>query len=334
MKKMAIIFMLFSACTALQAVEDPIYQVHNKSIDQNYVVRDFSVYNYSDSYMQAFMRLQYNGASWRQFVRVDLVFFKQGIMAGTDYAYADYETYGNSGMWPGTETLVDFFVDTVEFDCVAFMVTYNSTTGREPRFNRNAIVVTNTMIVPYYETTFKIAGLVKNLSGTPLKYPKVFICIYKSGRMLFYDYTFADVSDNTLAPFQSATFDTYVDLPAAYDSLKFLPNYSLPLTGDIVITEIAEAEEPSLPSGFSLTQNFPNPFNSSTLIEFQLEKDEFVRLAVFNVTGRLVKVAAEGAYPAGMHRVIIQADDLPTGVYLYSLTAGSRRLVRRMTRMN
>ncbi len=334
MRKMAMILILLAACPTLQAYEDPIYQVHDKSIDLNYFVRDFTVFNYSDSYFQAFMRLQYNGASWHQFVRVDLVFFKQGIMAGTDYAFADYETYGNSGMWPGAETLVDFFVDKVDFDSVAFMVTYSSTTGREPRFNRNAIAVTNTMIVPYYDTTSKIAGLVKNLSGTPLKFPMVFICVYKGGRMLFYEYTFADASDNTLAPFQSATFDTYVELPAAYDSLRFMPSYSLSLTGDIVITEIAEAGETVLPCGFSLTQNYPNPFNSSTLVEFELEKDESVRLAVYDVTGRLVKVAAEGTYPAGMHRVIIQADDLPTGVYLYSLIAGNRRLVRRMTRMN
>ena len=121
MRKMAIILILLAACTSLQAYEDPIYQVHNKSIDQNYVVRDFTVYNYSDSYLQAFMRLQYNGTSWRQFVRVDLVFFKQGIMAGTDYAFADYETYGNSGMWPGAE--ICRFFRRQSTDSVAFMVT-------------------------------------------------------------------------------------------------------------------------------------------------------------------------------------------------------------------
>ena len=94
-----------------------------------------------------------------------------------------------------------------------------------------------------------------------------------------------------------------------------------------------------LPGGIALRQNYPNPFNPETVIEFELERADAVRLEVFDLLGRRVRLLADGALPAGLHRVRWDAIDdvgvrVPSGVYLYRLSArpDGAQAARTMTR--
>ncbi|MBL7033726.1 MAG: hypothetical protein ISR91_06240, partial [Candidatus Delongbacteria bacterium] len=69
------------------------------------------------------------------------------------------------------------------------------------------------------------------------------------------------------------------------------------------------------PPAFFLSQNHPNPFNPATTIEFSLETPAMMVLSVFNIKGQLVDVIQSGFTPAGSHRVVWRAVDLPSGVY-------------------
>ena len=110
-------------------------------------------------------------------------------------------------------------------------------------------------------------------------------------------------------------------------------------SGDIIVLDMKEEMElfsgmeplpttvkPPAPSDnpdrISLMQNYPNPFNSATRIGFQLPESSQVRLEVYDITGRLVAVLAEGEYPAGRHQVAFDAGSLASGVYVYRLQAG------------
>lgn len=325
---------LISVSTALYGIEQPLYRAYDVPAGPDYIVKDFCVYNYSNSYLQAFLRLSYAGPDWRQFVRVNLSFFKQGSLVGTDYSYADYETYGYSGMWPGSETFLAYYIDKVDFDSVAFMVTWNSSSGSEPKLNRYALVVSRTALQPWSGSTSKVMGLLKNQSGIALKYPKVFICVFKEKRLLMYDFTYADVPDNALPPLSEAMFETYVDLPVDYDSLAFVPCYSLVQTGDIKFSLVSGENGLTQPANCTLSQNYPNPFNSSTVISFELPESGPIKLSVHDISGRLVRVLAEGNYAAGKFQVTMHADGLPSGIYHYLLTAGGKRLSGKMTRIN
>jgi hypothetical protein len=77
-----------------------------------------------------------------------------------------------------------------------------------------------------------------------------------------------------------------------------------------------------IPSAFGLEQNFPNPFNPSTMITYQLPVRTHVRLAVFNVLGQEVMALQNGEYTAGPYAVRFDASGLPSGVYFYRLEAG------------
>lgn len=87
---------------------------------------------------------------------------------------------------------------------------------------------------------------------------------------------------------------------------------------------------PSVPTEFTLAQNFPNPFNPSTQITFGLPKESSVRVEVFNLLGQQVAEIASGVHSAGFHTVRFDASGLTSGMYLYKLTAGEASLFRKM----
>ena len=91
-------------------------------------------------------------------------------------------------------------------------------------------------------------------------------------------------------------------------------------------TAVAEAEG-VVPAEFALAQNFPNPFNASTTIAFQLAFASQVELAVYNISGQRVRTLISGSLPAGHHRLQWdgrndRGEPAASGAYLYQLSAG------------
>ena len=91
----------------------------------------------------------------------------------------------------------------------------------------------------------------------------------------------------------------------------------------------------ALPQGFALGHNYPNPFNPSTVIPYQLPTAAYVRLDVFNVLGQHVATLVDAEKQAGFHAAKWDATDaagqaMAAGVYLYRLTAGGGQQTQRM----
>jgi len=89
------------------------------------------------------------------------------------------------------------------------------------------------------------------------------------------------------------------------------------------------------PLAFGLEQNAPNPFNPMTTIRFTLSEPAHARLALYTVTGQLVRVLVDGSKEAGMHEVGWDGRDMlgrsvASGVYVCRLTNGDATIVRRM----
>ncbi len=81
------------------------------------------------------------------------------------------------------------------------------------------------------------------------------------------------------------------------------------------------ADEPLVPTEFSLSQNRPNPFNPITDISFALPTATRITLEIFNVLGQRVTVLAEGEFEAGTHTVSWDASRQASGIYFYRLQA-------------
>ena len=89
------------------------------------------------------------------------------------------------------------------------------------------------------------------------------------------------------------------------------------------ITSVSNENANPLTKTFMLSQNYPNPFNPSTTIEYRIPERSFVKLKVFDVLGREVARLVNGEKPAGDFFVTFNAANLPSGIYFYTLEAGS-----------
>ncbi|MCL4708755.1 Ig-like domain-containing protein [bacterium] len=96
-----------------------------------------------------------------------------------------------------------------------------------------------------------------------------------------------------------------------------------------LVTGVTEKSSGNLPLQFILRQNSPNPFNPETNIQFDLPEAALVRLELYDLNGRLVRMVLEGERPAGTHTVRWNGRDqanqvVNSGVYVYRLRAHSR----------
>lgn len=112
------------------------------------------------------------------------------------------------------------------------------------------------------------------------------------------------------------------------DGYTNLEVYLNALTGELVMD--AEESPSSLPQSFSLSQNFPNPFNPATIVQYEVPAAGDIRLSVYDLLGREVLVLVNEKKPAGVYEVRFDAPGLSSGVYLYRLTAGSFVQTRKM----
>ncbi len=94
-------------------------------------------------------------------------------------------------------------------------------------------------------------------------------------------------------------------------------------------------EHPGTPETYQLSQNFPNPFNPSTRIEFALPRAEKVRVEIYNLMGQKVRTLLAGSLAAGYHTLTWKGLDdsgarVPSGVYIYKLQTETTTISKKM----
>jgi hypothetical protein len=103
------------------------------------------------------------------------------------------------------------------------------------------------------------------------------------------------------------------------------------------VWDVDTAVEGTAPLTFELLGNFPNPFNPSTEIRFNLVQNAAVSLQVFDLSGRLVRTLAQGvALSEGANSMVWNGKDdagvsVSSGVYFYRLAAGAQSETAKMT---
>jgi hypothetical protein len=98
---------------------------------------------------------------------------------------------------------------------------------------------------------------------------------------------------------------------------------------------VTDVETPKAPATSFLLQNYPNPFNPTTRVAFGLAAPSNVSLRIYDAAGRLVRVLAEGARPAGNYSELWDGRDsggraVASGIYFYRLTAGAFTETKKM----
>jgi len=89
----------------------------------------------------------------------------------------------------------------------------------------------------------------------------------------------------------------------------------------------------SLPNKVSLSNNYPNPFNPATTINYQIPKASNVQIKVYDVLGKEVAELVNEKKEPGRYNVQFDASNLPSGLYFYRMQAGKFSEVRKMLLM-
>ncbi len=99
---------------------------------------------------------------------------------------------------------------------------------------------------------------------------------------------------------------------------------------DVNVIDLAVSFENLLPSAFILYEPYPNPFNSSTTITYQLPHPAHVSLVVYDLCGRMVDALIDEQLNRGVYNATWQADNLASGLYFVQLEAGDRVKMRKV----
>ncbi|MCD4818808.1 MAG: T9SS type A sorting domain-containing protein [Candidatus Cloacimonetes bacterium] len=101
------------------------------------------------------------------------------------------------------------------------------------------------------------------------------------------------------------------------------------------LTTETEEEIPEFPNIYSLSPNYPNPFNPETTIDFSLKETDNVSLKVYNIKGQLVKTLVNEKKETGNHSIVWNGKDnndrkVSSGVYFYQINADEFTDVKKM----
>jgi hypothetical protein len=146
---------------------------------------------------------------------------------------------------------------------------------------------------------------------------------FNSNLIFSYDYNTADVMHLSFSLQNNQTTDS---------TSVIFDNFSI--TADSILispTRVPETDQKI--TSFKLQQNFPNPFNPTTTISFELPQTEFVALRIYNLLGEEISILVSKRLFAGKYQYEWDASDFTSGVYLYKLQAGDYVEVKKMVLM-
>jgi hypothetical protein len=122
---------------------------------------------------------------------------------------------------------------------------------------------------------------------------------------------------------------TFVDSVSGYNGTPMTANVGFDTASlPCILTNLTGNNY--LPESISLKQNYPNPFNPTTKISFDIPKQDFVTLKVFDITGREVQTLINSQLNAGSYVIDFNGSNLASGVYFYRLQTDGFVDVKRM----
>ena len=159
----------------------------------------------------------------------------------------------------------------------------------------------------------------------------------ESDRLYIYNGTSVDASEIAGSPFYGSNIPDVITAtnPSGALTFHFVSDSEENAEGwiaEITTTTVSEIENNPTTGlrEFKLYANYPNPFNPTTTIPFNLAKNSHVTIEIYDMTGRCVSTIINEQMAAGYHEVKFDAQDLSSGLYLYRLQAGTYNQVKKM----
>jgi len=101
-------------------------------------------------------------------------------------------------------------------------------------------------------------------------------------------------------------------------------------SGAFKYSQVIEVNNTNKPLSFAVNQNYPNPFNPTTVINYTLPEASMVTLTIYNVLGEKVTTLVNQRQEKGIYNVSFNGMNLPSGIYIYQLSAGKNVISQKM----
>jgi len=150
---------------------------------------------------------------------------------------------------------------------------------------------------------------------------------------------FSADSDSLTIGFDHQTSNLMLSAPGFVGAVNLICKVADDSSAQIVDTIVVKVDQMTtldeqlfsgLPTQFIMNQNFPNPFNPVTTIQFGMKHSGDVTIDVYNILGQNVATVWKGYKPAGYHKVQFNAENLATGMYLYRMQTRDFIEIRKM----
>jgi len=130
-------------------------------------------------------------------------------------------------------------------------------------------------------------------------------------------------------------YDDFFDLALTVEEKTNLVEYLKSLGDEEVIVSVGENSSPLIPLEYNLYQNFPNPFNPTTIIKYELNKQERIVIDIYSINGEHVKRLVDQMQNAGTHEIKWDGKNdkgklVSSGIYLYQLVVDNQQLSKKM----
>ena len=99
---------------------------------------------------------------------------------------------------------------------------------------------------------------------------------------------------------------------------------------DIVFAPLSVEQVSNMPHEYSLRQNYPTPFNPSTIIDYSIPSSQRVTLKLYNLLGQEVMTLVDQTQNSGSYKVDVNASRLSTGIYFYQLRQGNNTETKKL----
>ncbi|MDR3628303.1 MAG: T9SS type A sorting domain-containing protein, partial [Ignavibacteriaceae bacterium] len=100
-----------------------------------------------------------------------------------------------------------------------------------------------------------------------------------------------------------------------------------------ILTDVKSVSGATLPAKYAIEQNFPNPFNPTTIIKYSIPKESLVKIKIYNVLGKEVATLVNSNQKAGEYNITFNAAKMASGVYFYNISAGNFNSTKKMILM-
>ena len=139
---------------------------------------------------------------------------------------------------------------------------------------------------------------------------------YSNPKVLNFSYT---------APSTPGTDTLYATVDRGHSGAwSFAPNYG------VIVTTATGIGNNSTPISFGLEQNFPNPFNPTTQISYNIDKKGLVTLRIYDVLGKEVSTLVNDNREPGNYIAVFNGDNFSSGIYYYKLNSGGKTEMKKM----